>query len=193
MQLIFSILWAYVINWNLISSIEWTILWIEARRRSGWQRMKWLDDSMGMSKSKLRELVKDREAWSAAVLGVTKSWTRLNDWTTTAIEWTTHWGICHCIQFNSRSIYGRPGTIRYCPGVCTSVLLNPHLLILIPLKAVPLWSLLWKRWLERLPGGPKFLALISDKAEHLLNPLLADSRALDYSRSAPPCPEHTGM
>ena len=41
--------------------------------------MKWLDDSMGMSKSKLRELVKDREAWSAAVLGVTKNWTGLRD------------------------------------------------------------------------------------------------------------------
>ena len=66
-------------------------------------------------------------------------------------------------------------------------------LILIPLKAVPLWSLLWKRWLERLPGGPKFLVRISDRAEHLLNPLLADFRALDYSRSAPPCPAHTGM
>ena len=55
---------------------------IEGKRRRGWQRMRWLDsivDSMGMNVSKLREIVKDREAWRATVHGVAKSWTRLND------------------------------------------------------------------------------------------------------------------
>ena len=84
-----------LVSISLASVTEKTLMLgkTEGRRRRGQWRMRWLDgiiDSVDVNLSKLREMVKDREAWHAAVHGITKSQTQPSDWTTGELLWSFH-------------------------------------------------------------------------------------------------------
>ena len=118
---------------------------IEGKRRRGWQRVRWLDsltDSMDMNLSKLWEIVKDWEAWPAAVHGVPKSWTQLSNWTT--IQFSSVQSLSRVQLFVTPWTAARQASLsitnsRSLPKLLSieSVMPSNHLILCFPLLLLP--------------------------------------------------------
>ena len=139
-------------------SLEKTLMLekIERRRRIGLQRMRWLDsitDSMDMNLSKLQKMVKDRGVWHAAVYGVSKSWTRLGNWTGHKRTYSIYLSLsdlCHLV-----SCLKSPTTLLQMAGFLSSLGLNNIPDVICILHLLYPFICWWTHWGAPYPDNCK--------------------------------------
>ena len=157
---------------------------IEGRRRRGWQRMRWLDDSinsMDLTLSKLWETVKDREAWRAAVHRITKSRTRLGNWKAIMVTCVSEFWChpCNCFDMHDTGLHKTESLINVACAL-TAQLIGHSAISLLPSR--PLDTLRYIKVEIRPSYNPTVASKCSSEGESHTSLTLSQKLVKDWAQ-----------